>query len=242
MELAAADARTVLIDAPIRFVWDELADLDRLLCYLDVDHTVAVDGRSATATSAATLGPYRFDLMLRVRVSERREPSTLDVQVDVPQLHLVHHAQFRLAAEDDHTTTLRYAAQVECRHRRLVRRRQEARSRLRAHVIDLTDRIARYCADDPVVRKDRERAMAAATSALSPQPTQTINPIAPVPAQRMASPEDEAYWRDAAEVQLHARLRRLVDDSDADERRTAVWAAVDKIARSLRYPVAGSPG
>lgn len=225
VDLTASDDRTVSIGAPRALVGDEVDGLGMLAYLSDVDdYEIAPGGRIARLEAVVGVGRHRFDLAGRAEVIETSDPDLTGVHVEVPELRLRYRGTFRLAADGPDATSLTYRARIECAHPAVTYRRDEVHRRLHEHVIDLTDRIVTYCENHPVARRTRE------------EPGEAAQAAGPAPIV-LHGPRD-APWRVDAEARLRSRLRRLVEEADPDERRTAVWTALDHLSRSLRQPLA----
>lgn len=209
-------------------------------------HKVFPDGRRAEVqvASRGQSVAENWDVTGDLAITKISSSSHIKFKFEVPLIQFIYHGEFQLSADGNGTTILDYSAQIKCDHALLQRWRNKAHKLFREHVIDLMDRIKAYCETHPLVRKTRER------------PTNTQNPTGLLiegdirhnldnrnrergtANQRPSSPpvRSDIPWLEAAQKRLGNRLRRLVEESDSDERRTSTWTTLDQLARSLRYP------
>lgn len=249
MALTAQHDRTVRIAAPLPFVWNEVSDLGQLPAYFREvrSYEVAADGRRAQVL----IEPYQLDVSGELRVTEFSPLTSVSFRFNAPRLQLDYHGTFQLTADGDAATSLRYSARMVCHYPGVQWRRQEASTRMRKHVIDLTERIRSFNETHPVVRNQRQRLTAAIPGAPPScernrrDSRDGVQACGSTAGHRTTAPVVRAHrdppWLDAAQARLQGRLRRLIEESDPDERRTPAWATLDQLHRSLRYPFAKPP-
>lgn len=231
--------RNVRIDAPLDSVWNELSRLDTVLAYVRElqDYKIDADGCSG----AVVVRPADVDVTGIVQIRKSPRSRHVEIRGEIRRLRATYLGQFKLSEGAALTTLVRYSARVECDHSDLRRSQQEAGDRLKRHVIDLIDRVKKYIEQDPVVRKARERALKpAGADGQGSGHDEPDDGRASDGRPRLLTTDaalSDPPWLAQAEERIRSRLRRLVEESDPDERRTAAWGTLDRLHRSLRYPV-----
>lgn len=140
---------TLRIDAPVRAVWEELAQLDQLLAR--APEVVSVEPHPADPDRAIwhgrmVWGRLRWQVDGDAHILERRERRHMLFSSDIPTLDAHYQGIFVLAPGARDATVLGYRGSFVCRHRLQRFLRQPLTFVLKDHVETVATRIARRAA------------------------------------------------------------------------------------------------